>query len=64
MILALDPDSESHFQILVIPDPDSDPVKNGIVTPLVSFSHKARNSPSREKEDASRNVRPPNDEWS
>ena len=37
MVPALDPDPESDFQLLVIPDPDSDPVKSRIVTPIKVF---------------------------
>ena len=35
VIPALDPDLESEFSFLMIVDLDLDPVKSGIVTPLV-----------------------------
>ena len=37
MILTLDPIPESDFSLLVIPDPDSDPVQSGTVTPQIDF---------------------------
>ena len=37
MIPALDPDSESFFIFLVIPYPDSDPVRIGMVTPIKRY---------------------------
>ena len=39
MILALDFDCYQIFSLLVIPEPDLDAVKSGLVTPLI-FTHR------------------------
>ena len=44
MIPYLDPDLSKIFSLLAIPDPDSDPLKSGIVTPLPSITRKRNSS--------------------